>query len=125
MVIAPRAKSFAEALEITAEVYLAAGRIMTERGTLQGVADEGGWWPAFATNEQAIETLVRAIERAGFPPGPQFAFALDVAASEFGRGGKYKLALEDKELDSEGMIRLLTGWIARFPIASTKAPPAL
>ena len=97
---------------------------MKEAGTLAGVADEGGWWPAFATNEQAIETLVRAIERAGFAPGSQVAIALDVAASEFGRGGKYKLALEDKELDSDGMIKLLTGWIRRYPIVSIEDPLA-
>ncbi len=66
MVVAPRAETFAEALEVTAEVYSAAGAIMAERGLLQGVADEGGWWPAFASNEAALDTLVRAIERAGF-----------------------------------------------------------
>ena len=69
MVIAPRAKTFAEALEVTAEVYHAAGAIMAERGLLQGLADEGGWWPAFSTNEEALETLMRAIERADFVPG--------------------------------------------------------
>jgi enolase len=62
LVVCPAAKSFAEALDWTAEVYRAAGALMKEAGTLQGVADEGGWWPAFSTNEQAIETLVRAIE---------------------------------------------------------------
>ncbi len=97
---------------------------MKEAGTLAGVADEGGWWPAFGTNEQALETLVRAIERAGYTPGSQVAIALDVAASEFGRGGKYKLALEDRELDSDGMIRLLTGWIWRYPIVSIEDPLA-
>ena len=59
MVMAPRAESFAEALEVTAEVYHAAGAIMAERGLLQGVADEGGWWPAFSSNEEALETLMR------------------------------------------------------------------
>jgi enolase len=124
MVACPGATSFAEALDWTAEVYRAAGELMKEAGTLQGVADEGGWWPAFATNEQALETLVRAIERAGFSPGSQVGIALDVAASEFGRGGKYKLALEDKELDSDGMVRLLAGWIRRFPIVSIEDPLA-
>ena len=62
--------------------------------------------------------------RAGFAPGAQVAIALDVAASEFGRGGKYKLALEDKELDSDGMIKLLTGWIGRYPIVSIEDPLA-
>jgi enolase len=122
MVVCPSAGSFAEALDRTAEVYRAAGVLMKEAGTLAGVADEGGWWPEFSTNEQALEMLVRAIERAGFAPGKDVSIALDIAASEFGRGGKYKLALEDKELDSEGMIRLLTGWIDRFLIASIEDP---
>ena len=69
MVVAPKAESFEEALVITAEVYRAAGRIMVERGALAGVADEGGWWPAFASNEEALDTLVRAIEEAGYTPG--------------------------------------------------------
>jgi enolase 1/2/3 len=124
LVVCPAATTFAQALDWTAEVYRAAGELMKAAGTLQGVADEGGWWPAFSTNEQALETLVRAIERAGFTPGRQVAIALDVAASEFGRGGKYKLALEAKELDSDGMIKLLSGWIRRFPIVSIEDPLA-
>jgi enolase len=124
LVVCPAATTFAQALDWTAEVYRAAGELMKAAGTLQGVADEGGWWPAFSTNEQALETLVRAIERAGFTPGTQVAIALDVAASEFGRGGKYKLALEDKELNSDGMVRLLTGWVRRFPIVSIEDPLA-
>jgi enolase len=124
LIVCPAATSFAEALDWTAEVYRAAGALMKDAGTLAGVADEGGWWPAFATNEQALETLVRAIECAGYKPGTQVAIALDVAASEFGRGGKYKLALEDRELDSEGMIKLLTGWIKRYPIVSIEDPLA-
>src|SRR6202041_762925 len=125
MVTCPAAENFAQALDWTAEVYRAAGALMAEAGTLSGVADEGGWWPSFTTNEQALETLVRAIERAGFAPGSQVAIALDVAASEFGRGGKYKLALENKELDSEGMVKLLAGWIRRYPIVSIEDPLAV
>ena len=124
LVVCPAAESFAEALDWTAEVYRAAGALMKEADTLQGVADEGGWWPAFSTNEQGLETLVRAIERAGYVPGTEVAIALDVAASEFGRGGKYKLALEDKELDSEGMIKLLASWVRRYPIVSIEDPLA-
>ena len=124
LIVCPAAESFAQALDWTAEVYRTAGELMKEAGTLAGVADEGGWWPSFATNEQALETLVRAIEHAGYKPGTQVAIALDVAASEFGRGGKYKLALEDKELDTGGMIKLLTGWIRRYPIISVEDPLA-
>ena len=107
MVVAPRAKTFAEALEVTAEVYHAAGAIMAERGLLQGVADEGGWWPAFSTNEEALETLMRAIERAGLAPGEDVAISLDVAASEFGRGGRYRLGLEKRELDRDALAEML------------------
>jgi enolase len=88
LVMCPAATSFAEALDWTAEVYRAAGAIMKQRGLLQGVADEGGWWPAFTANEQALETLVAAIEKAGFAPGRQVAIALDIAATDFGKGGR-------------------------------------
>ena len=124
MVVCPGAACFAEALDWTAEVYLAAGRLMAEAGRLKGVADEGGYWPDFATNEEALELLVRAIERAGLSPGDQVAIALDVAASEFGRGGRYQLGLEGRELDSEGLIVLLLGWLERYPIVSIEDPLA-
>ena len=124
LVVCPAAASFAEALDWTAEVYRAAGALMRQAGTLQGVADEGGWWPAFSTNEQALEMLVRAIEQAGFAPGRQVAIALDIAASEFGRGGHYRLGLEGRDLDSAGMIELLTGWIRAYPIVSVEDPLA-
>jgi enolase len=122
MVIAPRAKSFAEALEVTAEVYRAAGAVMAERGLLAGVADEGGWWPAFSTNEEALETLMRSIERAGFTPGEDVALSLDVAASEFGRAGRYRLGLEQRELDRAALAELLIGWRQRYPILSIEDP---
>ena len=113
LVMCPAATSFAEALDWTAEVYRAAGAIMKQRGLLQGVADEGGWWPAFTANEQALETLVAAIEKAGFAPGRQVAIALDIAATDFGKGGRYKLGLEGRELGTDEMIRMLLGWIGR------------
>ncbi|WGF88547.1 phosphopyruvate hydratase [Marinivivus vitaminiproducens] len=124
MVMVPGARSFAQALEITAEVYLAAGRLMAERGALQGVADEGGWWPAFASNEEALEMLVRAIEGAGFTPGEEVAISLDIAASEFGKGGRYTLGLDRRALDSDGLCELLLGWCDRFPILSIEDPLA-
>jgi enolase len=122
MVMAPRAKSFAEALEVTAEVYLAAGKIMADRGLIQGVADEGGWWPAFSSNEEALDTLTRAIEAAGFTPGHEVAISLDIAASEFGSRGRYRLGLEKRELDSDGLAEYLLGWCARYPIISIEDP---
>lgn len=122
MVICPAAETFAQALDWTAEIYRAAGKLMEADGNLTGVADEGGWWPSFSSNEQALDTLVEAIERAGFRPGEQVGIALDIAASEFGMKGRYKLALDDKELDTEGMVEMLTGWMSRYPILSVEDP---
>jgi enolase len=124
MVICPGATSFGQALEWTAEVYRHAGMLMRERGGLAGVADEGGWWPAFDTNEEALEALVKSIERAGHVPGDQVAIALDIAASDFGLHGRYTLGLEQRELDSDGLIELLLRWCERFPIASIEDPLA-
>jgi len=124
MVVCPGATSFAQALEWTAEVYRHAGLLMAQRCSLFGVADEGGWWPDFSSNEQALEMLVLAIERAGFIPGDEVAIALDIAASEFGRQGQYLLGLESRALDSDGMIEMLLGWIEKYPIVSIEDPLA-
>jgi enolase len=124
MVMPVGATSFAQALEMTAEVYRAAGELMRAAGRLAGVADEGGWWPAFDANEEALDWLVRAIERAGFAPDAEVAISLDVAASEFGRAGRYRLGLEGRNLDSDGLIELLLGWVARYPIVSIEDPLA-
>jgi len=124
MVVCPGASSFAQALEWTAEVYRHAGLLMAQRGSLFGVADEGGWWPDFSSNEQALEMLVLAIERAGFIPGDQVAIALDIAASEFGQKGQYRLGLESRELDYDGMIEMLLRWVEKYPIVSIEDPLA-
>ena len=124
MVIATGASDFAEALVWTAEIYREARTAMAERGQFSGTADEGGLWPAFETNEQALETLLRVIERAGFAPGDKVCISLDVAASEFGSNGRYRLAREDRVLDSDGMCELLGDWIRRYPIVSVEDPLA-
>ena len=124
MVVAPAADSFAQALEWTAEVYHAAGRLMAEKGCSGGVADEGGHWPDFGSNEEALETLVQAIERAGFTPGNEVAISLDIAASEFFRDGRYRLAADGRVMDTDGFIALLLGWLERYPIVSVEDPLA-
>ena len=120
----PGACSIAQALEWTAEVYRHAGLLMQSRGARYGVADEGGWWPAFDTNEDALDTLVDAIEAAGYVPGEQVGIALDIAASDFGHGGVYTLGLDRRQLDSDGFIELLLRWCERFPIVSIEDPLA-
>lgn len=122
MIMVPGASSFDEVMEITNEVYFAAGDIMSSKGKLAGVADEGGWWPSFDSNEEALETLVRAIEKAGEKPGERVVISLDIAASEFGKNGRYRLALEDREMESGVLIEMLGAWLDAYPIASIEDP---
>jgi len=124
MVVCPGASTFSEALDWTAEIYRAAGLGLRQSGKLQGVADEGGYWPVFASNEEALDALVRAIDEAGFKAGSDVCLSLDVAASEFGRNGEYALALDGKRLDTAGMIDMLARWIDGYPIVSIEDPLA-
>jgi len=122
LVVCPSASSIAEALDRTGEVYQAAGCLLRDANKLQGVADEGGWWPTFASNEEALDMLMRAVEKAGFTPGDEVSIALDVAASDFGRNGRYILGLDKRELDRDGLAQLLLSWIDRYPILSIEDP---
>ena len=122
LIVCPGAETFAQALDWTAEVYRAAGSLMEEQGKLMGVADEGGFWPAFDRNEEALDALSLAIQRAGFRAPDEVAIALDIASSEFGHGGQYKLALEARNLSSGEMVDLIHDWTGRYPIVSVEDP---
>lgn len=124
MVMPVGAPSFDEAMVMAAEVYRAAGELMRKAGKLAGVADEGGYWPLFDSNEAALEALVRAIEASGYRPGDEVAISLDIAASEFGRHGRYRFGLEGREFDSDDLAELLIRWIERYPILSVEDPLA-
>ena len=89
---------------------------------MQGVADEGGFWPAFDSNEQALDYLLRAIEGAGFVPGEDIAVSLDIAASDFCQEGEYRLARDGKTVDADGLSEILLGWIERYPIVAIEDP---
>lgn len=117
------AQSFDEALVMAAEVYRAAGELLAAKGSRCGVADEGGWWPDFASNEEALGMLVRAIDKAGYRNG-EVVISLDIAASEFGSRGRYKLALEKRELSTAEWLEMLLGWVKRYPIVSVEDPVA-
>ena len=122
LIICTGAGSFAESLEWASEVYRAAGARLAKAGALAGVADEGGYWPAFQSNEEGLAELTGAISDAGFEPGNEVAIALDVAATQFHRRGAYHLALENRSLTSEELHAMLLGWIERYPIVSVEAP---
>lgn len=122
MVIAVGADSYAQALDWTAEVYLSAGKIMKDAGLMQGVADEGGYWPAFDSNEQALDYLVRAIEGAGLIPGDDVAISLDIAATDFCRDGRYHLSTDGRIADSDELSDMLLRWLGRYPIVAIEDP---
>jgi enolase len=124
LVVPVGAASFAEALSMAARVYAAAGELMAERGRRRGVADEGGWWPEFDTNTQALDTLVQAIGRAGFAAGSDIGIAVDVAATQFYRDGRYRLAADGAELDTAGLVDMLAEWCRHYPIVSVEDPVA-
>jgi enolase len=124
MVVPVGAQCFDEATVMVAEVYRAAGLIMEERGLLRGVADEGGYWPEFSSNEEALEEAVRAIERAAYAPGEDVALALDIAATQFGANGRYRMATDAADLDSAAMVERMAGWCRTFPVISIEDPVA-
>jgi len=122
MIVPVGAQSFGDAIALVAEVYRAAGKLLAADGMLVGVADEGGYWPRFRTHEEALDLVMRAIERAGAAPGADVALALDCAASQFGARGRYRLALEERTLDADALAALWLDWLDRYPIVSIEDP---
>jgi enolase len=118
MIVATGAATYEQTLEMTFNVFQAAGELLKERGLLAGVADEGGYWPAFERNEAVFEAMLEAIVRAGYEPGRQVALSLDIAASELYRDGQYRLGLEGRSFSSAGFAELLASWVDRYPIVS-------
>ncbi len=114
------ARSYSEALELTIRVYRSLGQVLTHRG-FEGVlvGDEGGFGPRLKSNEQAIQLILEAIERAGLTPGRDAALALDVASSHFFHHGSYILrSARLGTLSAEEMVELLADWVERYPILS-------
>lgn len=122
MVVPVGADDYAQALEWVADVYQAAGQLMSDSGRLAGVADEGGFWPMFDTNEDAIETLLRAIEKSGHRSGEDVAISLDIAASEFGKNGQYRLSRDGLDMGSEAFGDVVLGWLDTYPIVAIEDP---
>ncbi|MGH9157861.1 MAG: phosphopyruvate hydratase [Acidimicrobiales bacterium] len=116
MVMPVGAASFSEALRWGTETYHALAAVLQERGLSTAVGDEGGFAPDLASNEEGLRVLTEAIERAGYAPGEQLAIALDVAATELWRDGRYQL--DGQALEPEEMVAYLAGLAARHPVVS-------
>ena len=118
MVMPVGVQSFAEAVRCGAEIFHALAAVLKERGMSTAVGDEGGFAPNLGSNEEAIETILLAIDKAGYKSGEDVYLALDVAASEFHSKGVYDLASEGREFDAAGFVDYLADWADRYPIVS-------
>ena len=119
MVMPVGAVSFSEALRCGSEIFHNLKSVLKSRGYSTGVGDEGGFAPNLSSNEEAIETILEAIEKAGYTAGDNVMLALDPAASEFYRDGKYVFKKSDnRELSSEEMAAFWTHWCDKYPIIS-------
>ena len=112
------APSFAEAIRWGTEIFHTLRDVLAERGFATAVGDEGGFAPDLSSNREAIELVLRAIEKAGYEPGNQVAIALDPAASEFYEDGSYVLAGEGATKSTQEMIAFWEEWVAQYPIVS-------
>jgi len=118
------AASFAEALRWGSEVYHALKGVLHNRGLSTAIGDEGGFAPNLASNDEAIEALIASIHAAGLTPGEEVALALDVAATELYRDGRYVFAGENATLDADGLTQRYADWVERYPIVSLEDPMA-
>jgi enolase len=112
------APSFRESLRWGAETYQALKSVLKSGGFSTGVGDEGGFAPAFRRNADAVENILKAIEKAGYKPGAEIAIVLDCAASSIYEDGAYHLRTEGKKVMAEDMVRMYEDWIGRYPIVS-------
>jgi enolase len=118
MLVPTGAGSFAEALRTGAEIFHTLRKLLKDQGLSTGVGDEGGFAPSLGGNVEALDFLLRAIERAGYRPGDDVFLALDVAASEFGEHGRYRLSADRTEKSSDEMVTFYEGLLGRYPICS-------
>lgn len=116
MIVPVGAPSFKEALRWGAEVFASLAKVLKDKNLLTGVGDEGGFAPNLGSNQEALDLLMMAIEKAGYKPGEQVALALDVAASEFYKDGQY--TYDDVAHSPTELIDYLDGLVSQYPIVS-------
>jgi enolase len=118
MVMPVGAETFREALRWGAEIYQALKNVIHDMGHSTSVGDEGGFAPSLGSNQAALDVIMKAIEKAGYIPGEQIMIALDPAASEIYKDGKYHLDIEGRVLTGEEMVEFWADWTTRYPIIS-------
>lgn len=118
MIVPLGAPTFAESLRYGAEVFYVLKSLLKAKGKTTAVGDEGGFAPDFSSNVEGIETILTAIEKAGFKPGKEIALALDLASNEFFKEGCYHLKSENKQLTTEQFIDYISSWVRQYPIIS-------
>ena len=118
MIMPVGAVNFSYALRMCAEVYHNLKKVLQERGLSTAIGDEGGFAPNLASNEEALSVIMEAIKRAGYQPGTQIALALDVAATELYKDGKYHLAGEGVVRTAAEMVAYYEDFVAKYPIVS-------
>ena len=118
MILPVGAPSFSEALRYGTEVFHALKAVLAAKGLNTAVGDEGGFAPDLSSNEEAIEVILQAIDRAGYQAGSDIYLGLDVASSEFYESGKYNLASEKRVFDAAGFADYLSAWVDQYPIIS-------
>ncbi|HKG98626.1 MAG TPA: phosphopyruvate hydratase, partial [Pyrinomonadaceae bacterium] len=119
MVVPAGAASFSEALRVGAEIFHQLKSVLKSKGYATSVGDEGGFAPNLKSNEEAVETILESIVKAGYSPGADCLLALDPAASEFYEDNKYVFKKSDKrKLSSEEMVAYWKGWCDQYPIIS-------
>ena len=118
MIMPVGAKSFKQALQWGSEVFHELKKILKSKKLNTSVGDEGGYAPSLPSNEAAIEIILEAIKNTGYTPGRDIGIAIDAAASEIYKDGKYVLATENKSLTSEEMVAFYENWVSKYPIVS-------
>jgi len=119
MIVPKGGTTFREALRIGAEVFHALAKVLSDNGLSTGVGDEGGFAPDLKSNDQGVEVIVQAIEKAGYRPGEDVVLAIDAAASSFFKTGTYAFHKSDRSVrDNREMIAFYADWIDRYPIFS-------
>ncbi len=120
MVLPVGAPTFKEALRIGAEIFHSLKSVLKEKGLNTAVGDEGGFAPNFTSNEEAITTILTAIENAGYKPGVDVFLGMDVASTEFFKDGKYHLEGEGKSFTSAEWVDFLAAWVEKYPIITVE-----